>query len=912
MNENKRNCLILTQYRDGEEYNDFIGKFYHFPANENKNYSEQFKELPIEFVYYEPEKKGKGEFFGYGKITKPPFEDKRESGHCFVEISEYKPFSRPVSFKDENGEILEKTHNTKFYNSGNSVRKVNPEFLDGLCLDGGILLNFKADSHLIKILGEQLIGSEKVGILELIKNSIDAGASYCRIRFEKLPEISEADGSLYEFKEYPGPVILIEDDGSGMNRETIENGWLRPASTIKTNIKVKLKNEYEKAFKEGKLGVYEAVVNQLKKEHGGRIPLGEKGVGRFASHRLGRRLEIKTKTKEDSFEYVLSINWDDFDDYNANVDLDSIGVRLTRQTPSRNYGEANSGTQIIIFGGREGFKLDEKKIKEINQSIIRLNTPNPNPNIITSKFRAFIECPQIENIDSTEIVERFPATFSLDAIVNEYGIVEEYTLKFNPPKSVPLQSEEWSEKDYDLRKLDSTHWVDKENGVSRKPECGAFFVHIDSWYRVTPWIDGPDAKGMKAYLSNYGGISIYRDNIIICPAESGTKNDWLNLSQRHEKQAFRISYYNMIGNVEIDQSNNLEIVDKTSREGLIENRAYIDLAKLIETIIESILENRYIGKRDEFGNLTKGVVRDPKKLENVVKNSSIIIEGITNNYSLKDDPWQILSQLGQTFEERKDGLVNLGGSIKNLKKSIEIIEDIQERLTEHAGFGIAVAVSLHELTKITSNFYNGISYLLKSGTVDNFKLEDLKAASSSLKSELKRLSPLRAIRNEIKREFKISQSIKYASDIFKLKMENDGIKFESNMDDDFPVFARYSTLNQILGNLFDNSIYWLQSTPRIDRKIKILLNKEDRTLNFADNGSGIDNSIRPYLFEPGYSLKIPPSGLGLYICKTYMHSMNGDIHETTDRERIKDIKGAQFTLEFANVPVSKELKEFKK
>ena len=43
---------------------------------------------------------------------------------------------------------------------------------------------------------------------------------------------------------------------------------------------------------------------------------------------------------------------------------------------------------------------------------------------------------------------------------------------------------------------------------------------------------------------------------------------------------------------------------------------------------------------------------------------------------------------------------------------------------------------------------------------------------------------------------------------------------------------------------------------------------------FADSGIGIDDAIRPYLFEAGYSMKIPPSGLGLYICKAYMNAMN--------------------------------------
>lgn len=903
---NKRSCLILTQYREGDQYNDFIGKFYHFPATENKNYLKQFDSLPIEFVYYEPDKKGKGEFYGYGKIIKPPFEDKREKGHYFVEVSEYKSFSSPVFYKNDEGEILEKIFNSEYYNYNNAVRKITPEFLDSLCLDGGILLHFKADAHLVQVLGEQLIATEKVGILELVKNAIDAGASYCRIRLENIEEdgLSEVSIDEYEFPDYQGPVIVVEDDGIGMDREVIEKGWLRPASTLKTSIKEKLKNERKKAEETGKLASYNALIGQLKKEHKGRIPLGEKGVGRFATHRLGRYLIIKTKPKESDFEFKLEINWDKFDQHDDHeIDLDSIGVILTRQRPTRNYGESNSGTQIIIYGGRQGFDWSKEKIEDINQSISRLNSPNPNPNKISPSFKAFIECPQIPDLKTNQIYEKFIPNFSLEALVNNDGVIDEYSLSFTPPKSVPLSKEEWNDKDYDLR-LGSSYWRD-ENGELRKPTCGSFYIHIDAWIRNSPWIDGPDSDAMKAYLHDYGGISIYRDNMIIFPAESGTKNDWLNLSLRHEKQVFRISYYNMIGNIEIDQTENTDLIDKTNREGMIENMAFKDLSILVETIIQKILENRYINKRDEFTNLTKGLIRDPKKLSSITKQNSLILSGVVDNYPIEQDPWKILHQLGETVEERRVGLVNIDDSIKNIKKSIDLIEELQERLTEHAGFGIAVSVSIHEITKITTNFYNGIIQLIKSGQVDKVKLEDMKSASSSLRSELKRLAPLRAIRNENKREFNVSQSIKYAYEVFKTKMEQEKIHFSYNDKVDFKIYARYSTLNQVFGNLFDNSIYWILGSGKRRREIKIEVDSKYRTVVFADSGTGIDKAIKPYLFQPGYSMKIPPSGLGLYICKSYMHSMDGDIRETTSRELI-DIDGAQFTLEFENIPISKE------
>jgi C4-dicarboxylate-specific signal transduction histidine kinase len=196
--------------------------------------------------------------------------------------------------------------------------------------------------------------------------------------------------------------------------------------------------------------------------------------------------------------------------------------------------------------------------------------------------------------------------------------------------------------------------------------------------------------------------------------------------------------------------------------------------------------------------------------------------------------------------------------------------------------------------------------LIEAGNPTQYQLEDLRAASESLQSELKRLGPLRTIRNEKKREFKVSQAINYALAIFKSKFAQLDINLDLDVDKDITIFARYSTLCQIIVNLIDNSIYWLQVTTNGDRKITIKVSSEYRMITIGDSGPGIDSAIRPYLFEAGYSMKVPPSGLGLYICKSYMQAMKGSIYETPANNRLKDICGAQFTIDFTHVPSRKE------
>ncbi len=903
-NMEERNCLILTQYREISEYNDFIGRFYHFPVNEKKNYIKEFEKLPIEFIYYEPEKQGKGEFYGYGKITKPPFKDKRDSDFYFVEISDYKPFSKPFYFKNENGEVFEKKYNTEFYNYNNSVRKVKPNFLDEVCLDGGVLLNFKADAHLIQVLGEQLIASERVGILELIKNAFDAGASTCKVRIENIPTIPVIEEIAdSEFKNLSGPVIIIEDNGKGMSRDVIENGWLRPASRLKTNVKAEIRRQREDALAKGNIGVFDSWIKTYKAANKGRLPLGEKGVGRFATHRLGRHLILKTKTQENPYEFVLKINWDDFD---KSGNLESVGIQLTKEPPSRDYGIENSGTQLIIFGGREGFEISPKDIQDIYDSIQGLNSPFKNR--FTKKersltdFNVVFECPQLQSELKTEdIYDIAPPVIVFDAIVSEEGIME-YELKFKPSSpDIPYTAQD-VKGTFDLRMLSKDDFKISETEY-RNPACGKFFIHVDAWYRDSPWIPSISIKKATEWLDAYGGIALYRDFVSLFPADWGSNVDWLKLSKDHIKKGSNISYYNMLGYVEVFQDSNIDLIDKTDRQGLIENQSFRELSFLVKSIIKNFIEIEFKARRDDFTQLKKSIIREPKEnVEKVGQESSKLVGKLLSRYDVISDPLELLIDFGNDGEAREEKLVDLQSSLQNLSKSVKQILLIEERLVENAGFGLSAAVAIHELAKITGNFYNGVTQLLKADKLDKSKLNDLKDSASSLKSELKNLSPLRSIRNEPVRAFNISRAIDFAADFFKRTFDKYHIEFTYNKEEDFTIIERFGTLCQIFTNLIDNSCYWLDTEPNNkNRKIELLLDREHRTIVIADSGPGIDNSILPYLYQPGASLKSPPSGLGLYICQYYMSRMRGQIGLTNQKDRIKSQKGAQFTLDFSRV-----------
>jgi len=87
-----------------------------------------------EFIYFEPKKAGKAEYFGYGQIGKVD-PDPRNTDQFFAEILNYRPFSTPVSRFDEKGQSRELG---PYYNPQNAVRKTTPDVFAAICAEGGI------------------------------------------------------------------------------------------------------------------------------------------------------------------------------------------------------------------------------------------------------------------------------------------------------------------------------------------------------------------------------------------------------------------------------------------------------------------------------------------------------------------------------------------------------------------------------------------------------------------------------------------------------------------------------------------------------------------------------------------------------------------------------------------------------
>lgn len=146
----------------------------------------------------------------------------------------------------------------------------------------------KMNSRVIKHLGTDLITNSSVALIELIKNSIDAKADNINILlyddYQEFKKNNKQNINNEIFEMVPEELLkksfcIVEDDGMGMDNHTIDNGFLEIGTDIKLNDK---DND----------------------------TLGEKGIGRLATQRLGTSVLVETASDNENMGSVLFIDWD--------------------------------------------------------------------------------------------------------------------------------------------------------------------------------------------------------------------------------------------------------------------------------------------------------------------------------------------------------------------------------------------------------------------------------------------------------------------------------------------------------------------------------------------------------------------------------------------------------------------------
>lgn len=726
---------------------------------------------------------------------------------------------------------------------------------------------FRPYARLMNILGDQLITDKKVAVIEIIKNSYDADANFVKVRFNNMSNIKFNDLSK-EDQAY----IEIEDDGCGMSLDIIKNIWLRPATPNKFDKKKRKNNKTEK----------------------GRIIQGEKGIGRFAIHKLGEKIELYTKAKGQN-EVKLEMNFIDFnpDDlnlFNQQTDyklLDEVSNNWYVQSPPERITN-ESGTVIRIYNIREHWSQND--YKELYKNIQRMMPPvDENAKQLGVEFKQdfTIEMYQDNNLYIDEDVKSFSdvferAQFKMIGAIDKNGVLCFKYSSLSPKRVLTdrinlLDNNALSSKNYSIY---GTKWFFDNN---RSPNCGPFkfsFYAFDLKNKDWTLLD----KKLEDFIKE-NFVYVMRDGIRVYPyGEKGI--DWLDLDKSRStiKAGQFISYNDLTGFVYISQDENPSLTDATNRQGLVNKN----------------------GTYEDFKSLTTAATEIFNHEIKIDKNKKDIQKKLTLKKT-NDKLQKTLADLQKLLKKTNDlKTLELANKFVDVyKKHLEVVEDRMKTVEDLAGLGMAVEKSSHDSLRLLSLMGQNVKSFNKKVTKQDYQKQELIDLLNELGENLnivyedmQIIQPLFKIQRQKIKDISVKECIAKVIRYFRNDINGKiTTNFDEISEEDIIIKTNAGLILQILINLIDNSLYWLDKSGRPDKKIHFKISSIERTLIVADNGNGIREDIVPLVFNEFFSMKSNGRGLGLYIVRELLSRINAEV-AVIERGNDKILSGANFIIKF--------------
>ncbi|MFH5883672.1 ATP-binding protein [Halalkalibaculum sp. DA3122] len=246
--------------------------------------------------------------------------------------------------------------------------------------DQDIEFNMTILGRTLEHMGVQMYKKRTSAIAELIANSWDAGAKNVHI---ELPNINTYSKSADQ--------IVIQDDGSGMGKESIENKYL--------------------------------VIGRNRREEGdsgdhGRPVMGRKGIGKLAGFGISTKMEIITWTPESCIKFLM-----DIDQLKADAGKSQKKKIPGKIIPEPDFADTKSGTRVILKNLKHVTPLDPDTL---HQSLARRFSRK-----VTGKMQIMINSEELQDLNlNTDY--RVPAEGFLEEELSDGNVISyfyEFTKK---------------------------------------------------------------------------------------------------------------------------------------------------------------------------------------------------------------------------------------------------------------------------------------------------------------------------------------------------------------------------------------------------------------------------------------------------------------------------------------------------
>ncbi|MGV2140121.1 ATP-binding protein [Agrobacterium sp. 16-2014-1-2a] len=592
------------------------------------------------------------------------------------------------------------------------------------------MANFKVRARTLDMLGRQQIAGVPTALSELFKNAHDAYAKRAEVdyfRDEKL--------------------LVLRDDGLGMTRVDFEQRWL----TLGTDSKVN-----------SAAGLAPPPVDANQKT---RPILGEKGIGRLAIAVIGPQVLIVTRARREGIAQptltAAYIHWGMFelpgldlsevvipirelsadvlpsDDTvrgmvnEARAALEQIGSRVQSNQRQRILDEMEefsvspqtmetylnepkltgdgSGTHFYILPADSLIESDidardhEGKATRFEKHLIGFTntmttTAERAPPIVT-RFRDYVdESSPIERLGENAFFtkdEFGEVDHHISGTFDEFGQFRgQIGVYHTAPESYVL------------------NWPDGDNRPTR---CGPFkvdFAVVQGAARDS-LVPPEEYVRLTRKLQKHGGVYIYKDGIRVQPY-GDSDYDFLDIEKRRTLSAsyYYYSYRRLMGVIELDGVQNVELSEKAGREGFRENLAYRQFRSILmnfflQTAADYFREEGKYSGTWEVGrsDLQKNAEIRAKKAKQSTTKKRVLqaelneffqsLEDRVPELSVKSELESLATRVADIVDSRRDGPSKALALMRVEKETKDVIYGLQSGLQIQKPRGVGLTRAMN-------------------------------------------------------------------------------------------------------------------------------------------------------------------------------------------------------------------------
>ncbi|UMZ11909.1 ATP-binding protein [Pseudomonas sp. MPFS] len=520
---------------------------------------------------------------------------------------------------------------------------------------------FTVDAALLRELGERLVGKPHIALAELVKNCYDADATEVTLRFSS-------------------DSITVIDNGDGMSHEEFKRYWLRIGTTHKQNMMRTARN---------------------------RPITGSKGIGRLSVQFLGDKVEVTSRSKDNTGQFIASVDWTGAREAG---DLVKAGASVTK-LPSLSLigGKYEKGTSVKISNLKKIWYASD--LQELAKELWFLKPPadlleSENPDEVPDVFDIKLDGVTKAALDAftdqmDQALENWIAIIEGGLQNGRSGGLNEVTVTFRGGDTF------------------TATYLTKSQSLDQVQ----FKIYI---FKLSGKQSGGVAVGdARNYFKKYGGVHIY-DNGFRLPFYGGDEQDWLQLEIAHSHRLnrsellptflqvqsglndlptnsrifgiVRISTSHervAAGEVEIAKGRYLNV--QVTRDRLIDNDAFEELQHSVRWAMDFYAMRSYERRQREIASRRLEIPDTEEKVSEIRKKLFQIaldapsdlaneIDAVSSHF---EELEELEAQRKSAFEEERVLLAALATTgmaaiamEHEMHKELTILNDIRERLNE--------------------------------------------------------------------------------------------------------------------------------------------------------------------------------------------------------------------------------------